>query len=499
MSTNIINCEKFCTRSMMREYVLIDFHTRFTTELYSNPEIINELQWTLNLIEILFESLRINPKKAIVYSKECIDFYNDMTNIKFLLKKEVLDKIYHQDLYPKTIVSYLVDLKDEFSIEDNIFLLALDLCVITSINMYLHIYSCQQIATALYYFVNQYIENFEKYSFIKDKYPLSEEIYGRIIYAYQHTPSFISNKIQTNNDVIATVFDDGYKSYPLQKILEFICCEPNFDVIPNKSGIIINGLLGHGGYGRVDVQIIKGKEFAVKTFYKSENMFDELFKLNKLRHFNILRPIGIGNSCIAYEKLYFSLYQYINAIKDTENPKLEPILIKSYMFQLLSAVEHCHNNNLAHLDIKPENILLNEQGHLKLADFGLSKRFGVTSRTREEIPTTIHYAPPEVLLEEVEQGGQLKDLLEIDMWQIGCVFYFMLTNKSLVPRDCSFEQAYEEVMGLLCEIEKVDWNYLGLDDDLATDLSSKLLRDRVTAKEALKHEYFDEFRNKYIK
>lgn len=52
---------------------------------------------------------------------------------------------------------------------------------------------------------------------------------------------------------------------------------------------------------------------------------------------------------------------------------LDEFYVKFYMAELVLALEYLHNNNIVHRDLKPENILLDENGHIKLADFGLSK------------------------------------------------------------------------------------------------------------------------------
>lgn len=492
MSDDIVDCEKDCMRYAMRECILLNFCTRFTKEIYSDPEIINKLQWTLNLVEIMFQSLQIEPYKIHKYSKYCLRFYL-LDDFHIFSEEDIFKKIFPQDLFPKTIVSHLVDIKDEFDLDTDIFLLVLKVCTTTSLNVYLHIYPCQQITVALYSFVNQYIKNFDKYPLIEKKYPFSKKIYNQIVYAYQHAPLFLAccNKITFHDDNIVPISNDGYQSYQLKKSWKNSPCQPNYSNVTNETLINTNGFLGRGSYGRVDSQIINGKEYAVKTFFDDEDMYVELFRLNKLKHPNILYPIGIGDSCIGYKKMDFSLYQYVNGVKT-----MSSILIKSYLFQLLLAVEYCHRNNLAHLDIRAPNILLNMNGDLKLADFGISKRFSITSNTKDEVKVSSDYSPPEILIQDYEDIKLTKNLLAIDMWQVGCIFYLMLTNKPLVPTNYTLSESYKKVIELQDNIKEFGWNYLGLEDDLATDLCSKLLdfssKNRITASNALKHSYLND-------
>lgn len=54
---------------------------------------------------------------------------------------------------------------------------------------------------------------------------------------------------------------------------------------------------------------------------------------------------------------------------------------QSYLFQLLQGVNFCHSHRVIHRDLKPQNLLINELGAIKLADFGLARAFGVPLRT----------------------------------------------------------------------------------------------------------------------
>ena len=91
--------------------------------------------------------------------------------------------------------------------------------------------------------------------------------------------------------------------------------------------------------------------------------------------------------------------------------------IKCYMKQLLSGIEQCHSRGIIHRDIKCANLLVNNEGILKVADFGLAnilnpgEKQPLTSRV-----VTLWYRPPELLLGSTDYDAS------VDLWSVGCVF-----------------------------------------------------------------------------
>ncbi|RZR88628.1 hypothetical protein BHM03_00016250 [Ensete ventricosum] len=107
---------------------------------------------------------------------------------------------------------------------------------------------------------------------------------------------------------------------------------------------------------------------------------------------------------------------------------LYPEQVKCYMLQLLSGLEHCHNNSVLHRDIKGSNLLLDNKGSLKIADFGLATFFDpnrkhpMTSRV-----VTLWYRPPELLL------GATDYSVGVDLWSAGCILAELLSGKPIMP------------------------------------------------------------------
>ncbi|CAI9572711.1 unnamed protein product, partial [Staurois parvus] len=165
-----------------------------------------------------------------------------------------------------------------------------------------------------------------------------------------------------------------------------------------------------------------------------------------------------------------------------------------------------------HRDLKPQNLLINEKGELKLADFGLARAKSIPTKTYSNEVVTLWYRPPDILLGSTEYSTQ------IDMWGVGCIFYEMVTGRPLFPGSTVEEQLHfifrilgtpteETWPGILSNEEFKSYNYPKyfpdpiqkhaprLDSDGA-NLLSKLLqlegRRRISADEAMKHSYFQE-------
>ncbi|KAK9459265.1 kinase-like domain-containing protein [Lipomyces oligophaga] len=120
--------------------------------------------------------------------------------------------------------------------------------------------------------------------------------------------------------------------------------------------------------------------------------------------------------------------------------------IKCYMVQLLEGIKYLHDNQILHRDIKAANLLIDNQGILKIADFGLARKFeedppqpgdrGAQPARREytNCVVTRWYRPPELLL------GERKYTSAIDMWGVGCIFGEMYRRKPLLIGNSDMDQ-----------------------------------------------------------
>ncbi|GFS66168.1 cyclin-dependent kinase 13 [Nephila pilipes] len=118
--------------------------------------------------------------------------------------------------------------------------------------------------------------------------------------------------------------------------------------------------------------------------------------------------------------------------------------IASFMKQLLDGLRYCHLKNFLHRDIKCSNILMNNRGQIKLADFGLARLFNADDKTRPYTNKviTLWYRPPELLLGEERYGPP------IDVWSCGCILGELFTKKPIFQ--ANQEMAQLESISRIC-------------------------------------------------
>ncbi|KAI4335951.1 hypothetical protein L6164_014544 [Bauhinia variegata] len=169
-------------------------------------------------------------------------------------------------------------------------------------------------------------------------------------------------------------------------------------------------------------------------------MAREIMILRRLDHPNIIKLEGLITSklsCSIY--LVFEYMEHdITGLLSCPDIKFSEAQIKCYMKQLLSGLEHCHSRGVMHRDIKGSNLLVNNEGILKVADFGLANFSNsgnhqpLTSRV-----VTLWYRPPELLLGATDYGPS------VDLWSIGCVFAELLVGKPILQGRTEVEQLHK--------------------------------------------------------
>uniref|UniRef100_A0A672IFR9 cyclin-dependent kinase n=1 Tax=Salarias fasciatus TaxID=181472 RepID=A0A672IFR9_SALFA len=153
----------------------------------------------------------------------------------------------------------------------------------------------------------------------------------------------------------------------------------------------------------------------------------EVSLLKDLKHANIVTLHDIIHTqkslTLVFEYLDKDLKQYLD---DCGNV-IHVHNVKLFLFQLLRGLSYCHRRKVLHRDLKPQNLLINERGELKLADFGLARAKSIPTKTYSNEVVTLWYRPPDILL------GSTDYSTHIDMWGVGCIFYEMATGRPLFP------------------------------------------------------------------
>ena len=105
--------------------------------------------------------------------------------------------------------------------------------------------------------------------------------------------------------------------------------------------------------------------------------------MKELKHVNIVRLYDVIHTetklVLIFEFCERDLKKYMDAHGD--RGALDPNTVRSFMYQLLMGTAFCHENRVLHRDLKPQNLLINRKGELKLGDFGLARAFGVPVNT----------------------------------------------------------------------------------------------------------------------
>eukprot|EP00500_Bicosoecida_sp_ms1_P004052 CAMPEP_0203807038 /NCGR_PEP_ID=MMETSP0115-20131106/839_1 /ASSEMBLY_ACC=CAM_ASM_000227 /TAXON_ID=33651 /ORGANISM="Bicosoecid sp, Strain ms1" /LENGTH=2508 /DNA_ID=CAMNT_0050715707 /DNA_START=176 /DNA_END=7698 /DNA_ORIENTATION=- len=194
-------------------------------------------------------------------------------------------------------------------------------------------------------------------------------------------------------------------------------------------------VLGAGAYGTVylGLNLDSGELMAVKQLDTSEVSAKELLALehevsmmDRFDHENIVRYLGTEHT----EETLSIFLEYVpgGSIRSLVNRfgKLDEAVVRVYTRQLLLGLEYLHRHGIAHRDIKGANVLVANDGTIKLADFGASKQLGHKSVTANTgLKGTPLWMAPEVIKEQQSARGWKK----ADIWSVGCTVIEMATGK----------------------------------------------------------------------
>ncbi|KAL9691848.1 hypothetical protein QQ045_012275 [Rhodiola kirilowii] len=236
--------------------------------------------------------------------------------------------------------------------------------------------------------------------------------------------------------------------------------------------------IGEGTYGQVFMAWDKatGEIVALKRIRMDNERegfpitaIREIRLLKKLDHPNVVKLKEMVTStgickffklcCNTYGNKYrgsiYMVFEYMDhdltGLSDRPGQRFTIPQIKCYMKQLLTGLHYCHLHTVLHRDIKGSNLLIDNEGILKLADFGLARLFAsdqnanLTNRV-----ITLWYRSPELLLGATKYGAA------VDMWSVGCIFAELLYGKPILPGKTEPEQL-SKIFELCGGADEVVW------------------------------------------
>lgn len=230
-------------------------------------------------------------------------------------------------------------------------------------------------------------------------------------------------------------------------------CVDKFDII---------GIIGEGTYGQV--YKAKDKDTGELVALKKVRLDNEKegFPITAIREIKILRQLkhrSVVNmkeivtdkqDALDFKKdkgAFYLVFEYMDhdlmGLLESGLCQFSHEHVRSFMRQLMEGLDYCHKNNFLHRDIKCSNILLNNRGQIKLADFGLARLYNSEeSRPYTNKVITLWYRPPELLL------GEERYSPAIDVWSCGCILGELFTKRPIFQANQELLQL--ELISRLC-------------------------------------------------
>ena len=184
--------------------------------------------------------------------------------------------------------------------------------------------------------------------------------------------------------------------------------------------------LGQGSFGTVVLGVLHGERVAMKII-KRRNSLDNELNAQALDHENVtkIKSVKFREDCSILVMEYVGQNNLQTLlVKKSKNLKENKV---NFLQQICSGLKHCHDKNIAHLDLKPANILITSKGLCKIADFGCSKSFQNASEqlklVEDECIGTPGYQAPELFKDKLVS-------LKSDIFSLGIMTWQLITGES---------------------------------------------------------------------
>ncbi|XP_056639045.1 cyclin-dependent kinase 4 [Diorhabda sublineata] len=238
-----------------------------------------------------------------------------------------------------------------------------------------------------------------------------------------------------------------------------------------------------------------------------------LRQLNTFDHPNIVRLLDVCHGQqMEKELIMYLVFEHVEQDLATYIEKNSKgfcsIEIRNLAKEILQGVDFLHSNRVVHRDLKPQNLLVTHDGHIKLADFGLAKSYDFEMQLTSVV-VTLWYRAPEVLL-------GLTYATPVDIWSIGCIIVELYSLKPLFC-GCSEGDQLSKIFRIIGKPSEKEWpeenvsikwnsfdviNTITIEEiipnicETACDLVMSMLtfdpKKRVSALQALNHPFFTE-------
>ncbi|KAK8561082.1 hypothetical protein V6N12_048158 [Hibiscus sabdariffa] len=150
-----------------------------------------------------------------------------------------------------------------------------------------------------------------------------------------------------------------------------------------------------------------------------------------------VKEVVVGSSLDSIFMVMEYMEHNLKALMETMKQRFKQSDVKCLMLQLLEGVKYLHDNWVLHRDLKTSNLLLNNQGELKICDFGLARQYGSPLKPYTHLVVTLWYRAPELLF------GARQYSTAIDMWSLGCIMAELLSKEALFSGKTEFDQLYK--------------------------------------------------------
>ncbi|KAL1471948.1 hypothetical protein MTO96_023417 [Rhipicephalus appendiculatus] len=187
--------------------------------------------------------------------------------------------------------------------------------------------------------------------------------------------------------------------------------------------------IGEGTYGvvykakcKVNNKIVAMKKVRVEVEEEGvpATTIREVTLLRELTHDNIVRLVDVVMTAskaihLVFEYITMDLGKHLDT--QPENKTLDGAVVKKYLRQIVDAIPFCHQRRVLHRDRKPANLPIDDNGDIKVVDFGLGRAFTLPVRAFTHEVLTLWYRAPEILM------GAGRYSTPVDVWSIGCIFF----------------------------------------------------------------------------